>query len=227
MSAESVRGAPPGLGRGKARYVAIEGVDGCGKTSSVPLLAARAFSRESVITVKEPSRGRIGALVKELWQSDVSVDPRSLALLFAADTLDSQTRPGGVRALLAEQKSVLSDRCLLSTYVYLAHDCGIRWLDELHRDCLFPDLVFLIDVNPRTALDRLQSRGGMGIRETEEELCRVRDEYLRFATIFAERDCQIRVVPSDGLSLAEVVAWMAEKISSEVSSQNIEAMIHP
>ena len=155
-----------------ALLVAIEGIDGSGKTTLAAALAgglARCGVR--VTSHREPSDGPAGRLLRSLSR-DGDRHPMMLALLSAADRYDQQAR-------LADQECalVISDRYYLSGLAYHAAD-GIDQLlyQQLNAGVRRPDLyLFLdLDLDPAVAAARLGDRvrdrwegGGIAARVPE------------------------------------------------------------
>src|SRR4051794_39471820 len=96
------------------RLIAIEGIDGAGKTTLAQGLAA---ARPEVVVVREPGGAvvseRIRALVKD---PDITIDPRAEALLFAAAR--AQMVAEVVAPLLARGAWVVLDRYVDSSLAY-------------------------------------------------------------------------------------------------------------
>ena len=179
------------------RYIALEGIDGVGKTTHVRLL--KDWVREKGVEVyltKEPSEGPIGRMVETFWREGLISAPKPLALLFAADTLLNQQRKEGVLPQLELGRFVISDRSFLSTYAYLWPDCDWEWLDSIHRYCHPPDLTIFLDLSPDVAIRRLmQSRLHLTTFENREALWSIREHYLYAISVMKERNQKIEVLP--------------------------------
>jgi dTMP kinase len=154
------------------RLIVLEGVDGSGTTTQARLLgqALTRLGRQAVLTA-EPTAGPVGALLRralthalrDAADQPVELDFAALALLFAADRLDHNTRV--LRPALAAGKSVISDRYTLSSLLYQSLTAPqdrdwLPWLRQINAQALVPDLVLVLDVPAKTASERRQSRGG-------------------------------------------------------------------
>ena len=150
----------------RPRFITFEGIDGSGKSTQARRLAQWLGDQgHDVVLTREPG-GSPGA--EEIHQLLLTGDPdrwsaETEILLFTAarrDHLEKMILPA-----LAAGKTVVSDRFADSTRVYQGATRGdLRAkVDALHtlmigRD---PDLTFVIDMDPATALERgLARRSG-------------------------------------------------------------------
>lgn len=141
-------------------FIALEGIDGSGTSSQRVALAAALRERgHEVIETYEPSSGSIGRLARERLATDATpLDRRALALLFAADRLDHVATE--IEPALAAGTVVVSDRYLMSSWVYQALDCDPQWVKEINRFAPWPDLTFVLDVSAAEAMRRVSGRQG-------------------------------------------------------------------
>lgn len=138
------------------RFIALEGGEGCGKSTQAALLA----DALGAVLTREPGGTALGARVRDLVLDPATgeVDPRAEALLMAADR--AQHVATVVRPALAAGHHVVSDRYAGSTYAYQGYGRGLT-LDELERLTtwasrgLWPDLTILIDLSVEAAAARL------------------------------------------------------------------------
>jgi dTMP kinase len=146
-------------------FISFEGIDGCGKSTQARLLAdaLRSDGRKVVLT-REPG-GSPGAeeirrlLVEgagERWSAETE------CLLFTAARRDHLERT--IRPALDAGNTVITDRFADSTRVYQGATRGdLRGLVDRMHDLAIgvePDLTFVIDLDPATALGRGNARGG-------------------------------------------------------------------
>ena len=196
-------------GGGDARtpglFIAVEGIDGAGKTTQVDLLARRLSNRCSlpVFVVHEPGGTALGEALRQLLIHDhnVPLTPHAELLLFAAAR--AQLVEERIKPFLDEEGIVLCDRFSGSTLAYQGYGRGldlerIRELNTLATRDLFPDLTILLDVPPDVGLKRKRNQGstlGSGIQlnldwgafdRFEDEAgafhLRVREGYLKLAS---------------------------------------------
>jgi dTMP kinase len=162
--------------------IAIEGIDGAGKTTQVRILSETlARAGLSVVTLKEPTDGQWGQKIRTLATKGRNLSPRDEMLLFLNDRLEDVER--NIRPSLAERKIVLMDRYYLSNIAYQGaiglDTTEIRTTNE--KFAPVPDLVLILDVAPSIGQSRLVN----GRKETpnhfesEEYLEKVRREFQR------------------------------------------------
>ena len=141
------------------RYIAFEGLEGCGKSTHVTRLAD---ALGGVVT-REPGGTAIGASLRAsmLDASNTMLSPRAEALMMSADRaqhLDELVLP-----TLRAGKHVVSDRSAFSSLAYQGYGRMLD-IDELKRfnnwaiAGNWPDLVVFIDVPLEQLLERLQKR---------------------------------------------------------------------
>lgn len=155
--------------------IAIEGIDGAGKTTQarrlVKFLRSRGFQARYT---SEPTGSWLGSEIRRFLRRR-RVDPYLLALLFAADRVYHLDRI--VEPLLQRGFVVVCDRYLYSSYAYQGVMTGRPlWVREINRMAPHPDVAVLLDISVGEALRRKKSR----IRfEDPGFLEEVRREYLR------------------------------------------------
>ncbi|MFK3981506.1 dTMP kinase [Micromonospora sp. NPDC050397] len=179
-------------------FVVFEGGEGAGKSTQVAALAEtlRREGREVVVT-REPGATDVGARIRSLVldgsTGSAPLAPRAEALLYAADRAHHVATL--VRPALARGAVVISDRYVDSSLAYqgagrtLPVD-EVSWLSSWATGGLKPDLVVLLDVDPRAGLARAAARGA-GVDRLEGESLdfheRVRDAFLDLAAADPKR----------------------------------------
>ena len=158
-------------------FVAIEGIDGSGKSTIISHLAG---ILPRVYATREPSGGPIGRLIKEWALRGGSSDPHVDALLFAADRIEHYRRE--VKPKLMEGFLVVTERCVESSIAYQgAAGVPIDFIKYINSLVPRPDLTVILDVDPQIAIARIARRGEVEKYEHVPFLRRVREIYLRRA----------------------------------------------
>ncbi len=164
-------------------FITLEGPDGVAKSTQVELLCDHLEAQGlSVYRTLEPTKDKIGVMIREILQGDTKYDPMSLLLLFLADRMEHIVT---IREKLLQGKIVVCDRYLGSTIVYqyflqrdeLPH--GIEGLfTALAPYWLTPTVTFLLQAPLPVILERLKARGTKReIFEDEKTIARTHDFY--------------------------------------------------
>ena len=143
------------------RLVALEGLDGCGKTTQAARLAAalRARGREVVLT-REPTDGPFGRRIRALARSGDPLTAAQERELFTEDRREHVARV--IEPALAAGRWVLTDRYFLSTVAYQGAR-GLDWREILassEGEFPVPDVVLLFELPAAEGLARAHARGG-------------------------------------------------------------------
>lgn len=187
-------------------FITFEGMDGCGKSTQLNMLARALEGRAlDFLVTREPGGTPLGEGVRELLVSDVSVSISGAAELFLIVGARAQHVAEVIRPGLARGRIVISDRYTDSTVAFQGYGRGIDLslisiMNRFATDGITPDLTIIFDLDPALARARLSARpvGGLLGALDEEALdfhARVRDGYLALA---ASEPSRIRVVDSSG-----------------------------
>ena len=171
----------------RGRLIVLEGIDGSGTTTQTERLVEHLRRRgRTAVSTREPSAGPVGRLLREVLlghhriSRDVSLDGRTMALLFAADRFDHLQRE--VEPILAAGNDVVSDRYLMSSLAYQAEEADREWVALLARGVRPPDLTILLDIPIEVAAQRRLLAGRPEERyDADSYLSRVADNYRRLA----------------------------------------------
>ncbi|MGC8644652.1 MAG: dTMP kinase [Thermoplasmata archaeon] len=158
-------------------YLAIEGIDGTGKT----YVARHVAERFNFLMIQEPSSGEIGTIIRSReW------DPVSDFFLFMADRADMLRRvPEGI--------NIVSDRSLYSSFAYQGYHLWKRfqsiegYFDFFTRTSkllpMLPTHVFVLLCDVDLALNRVMERGGTSRFERRDYLEAVQKLYLELNNV--------------------------------------------
>lgn len=183
----------------KGFLIAIEGPDGCGKSTQTKNLAEWLKSEGYEIRVtQEPTKNPIGRIIRKSLQGDIELSAETEALLFAADRLDHIERV--ITPNLNEEKIVISERYVHSSLAYqTSRGLPLEWVEKINKYALEPDLTILIDIPPQVGADRMNSTRKLDTFDEDLNLQRkVRNNYLKIA-----EDREIE--PIDGTKTEEEV----------------------
>ena len=198
-------------------YLALEGIEGSGKSTLGRLLAARLADRQiDSISVREPGGTDVGEELRRLVLHAGHVAPWAEAALFAAAR--AQLAAEVIAPALAEGRWVISDRSYYSSLAYQGggRDLGVeavRRLNEVVLDGVVPDLVVVLDIEPEVGFARETERdrigeGGLDLQQ------KVAETYRELAA----EDERIRLLDASGRpdALAESILAIALEKSGHV-----------
>ena len=141
------------------RYIALEGSEGCGKSTQ----AARLATALDAVLTRETGGTDIGQRIRSILHDTAitNLSHRSEALLAAADR--AQHLAEVVSPALADGRHVVSDRSVYSTLAYQGYGRGLdladlRSINHWAVDGVWPELVVLIDAPAEVLAGRLRGR---------------------------------------------------------------------
>jgi len=180
------------------RYVALEGIDGAGKTSvSAALALLLEAAGHEVVRVREPGGTAVGEGLRQILLDGPPVTPWAEALMFAAAR--AQLVTDVIRPALGRGAWVLSDRSVYSSLAYQGAGRGlgmdrVRRINQPGLRGVWPDLVVLLTVSPQEGLarqarpDRIGAQGAPFLGAVAEGFSRLAtEEPGRFVVIDAGR----------------------------------------
>jgi len=193
------------MARGK--YIAFEGLEGCGKSTHVKRLAETL----GAVATREPGGTRIGAMLREILADpeNTDIDPRTELLLMTADR--AQLMSQVIEPALAAGQHVVSDRSIYSTLAYQGYGrrLGVDTIRDINTWALnhtLPDIVVWIQI-PRDEAERRLAKRNLDRFEREGA-----DFFARIADGFAE------------MAAADPNRWII--IDGTLPKDDVQAAIH-
>lgn len=198
----------------KGRYIALEGIDGSGKTTQTEKLAEYFKSQgEEVVLTREPRKeGIIGDIIQEVLTGKQRMPSVGLQYLFSTDRVLHHAEI--IEPALKSGKVVISDRCFWSAVVYGILDRVGNYdrksvdfllisqsILSMYHQFMVPDDTFLLKVSLISAIERISGKDDeKEIYEDKEKLRKVNDGYDWLAAEFPQ---EIKVIDGEG-SVEEV-----------------------
>jgi dTMP kinase len=193
------------MSRGK--YIAFEGLEGCGKSTHVKRLAETL----GAVATREPGGTRIGAMLRAILADpeNTDINPRTELLLMTADR--AQLMSEIIEPALSAGRHVVSDRSVYSTLAYQGFGRGlgvdtIRGINEWALNQTLPDIVVWIQI-PRDEAERRLTKRNLDRFEREGA-----DFFARIADGFTE------------MAAADPTRWII--IDGTMPKDDVQAAIH-
>jgi dTMP kinase len=176
-------------------FITLDGGDGCGKSTQIRLLAEKLQSQgHKIVCCRDPGSTPLGDAVRNILLNRQELHIADITEMFLFSAARSQLVREVIRPALETNKIVLSDRFLISTFVYQCYAGGVP-AEILKSICTIavggtmPDLGVVLDIpyeiaaqriGHRSAPDRMESKG-------EEYHRRVREGFLQYAAAEPKR----------------------------------------
>jgi dTMP kinase len=179
----------------RGRFIALEGVDGCGKSKQLELLLGWIIRRgNTVLTTKEPNKnGLYGSRIYKDLANPIGLNktnPFGFQTWYACDSKENLRKR--IIPQLRAGCSIITDR-FRPSMVYGAkipqEIAGLMAMNQsiLGEDFIWPDATFIFDVRVETAIRRLREKNSkLDEHEKAEVLERVRSNYRYFSDAYPE-----------------------------------------
>ncbi len=182
----------------KGRFITFEGMEGCGKSTQIRLLAEALTARGLAVEVSRSPGGtpvaeKIRTLLKIRTEGD-ELTPEAELLLFGA--CHAQMTRRLILPALERGAILLSDRFFDSTTAYQGYARGLD-LDLVLRINRFacgelePDLTLLLDLDPELGIERSRRRAALEADRFDSEKMKfhhaVRNAFLDLAKLHPHR----------------------------------------
>lgn len=199
--------------------IAFEGIDGTGKSTQLPLLAAHLRSQGyTVLETREPTTGPYGQQIRELYQNRRQVSREQELELFVLDR--KQHVEECILPALAQGTIVLTDRYYFSTAAYQgAAGCEPAAIFGCHRFAPEPDLVLILTMTAGESVARIRDLRGETLNDFEQQ-----DQLEKVAALFASfsHGCIVRInaarpVAEVQFSIRQAVCQLLDKKGMQCS----------
>lgn len=135
--------------------IAIEGLDGAGKTTILNKLKNTYSGNPDILFTREPGGTIFAEAVRELFKSDVCKDVSHTSLSLLVNAARSDHIEKVIRPALEQGKIVITDRYTVSTKMYqnqCRHNQSLIAITTRH---IVPDLTFYLDIDYKTSKERI------------------------------------------------------------------------
>lgn len=200
----------------KSLFIAVDGIDGSGKSEIVKMLHNYIFSKHKkyrILTTREPTHGRYGNKIRKMLRKEK--DPKSsnqkLLELFVQDRrehLKKTMEPFLKSSNKNEMNIVVCDRYYYSTIAFQsAQGLSTKEIIAKNKGFKKPDIAFILDVEPKIAMERIKHRQKEKFEQIEF-MEKIRANFLKLPRLLKDN---IKIINSSK-SLNEVFANIKKEI---------------
>jgi dTMP kinase len=203
-------------------FLVLDGPNGAGKsTLQTKIINYLAEIDRLAISTREPGGTEFGQTIRSLilgQKSNDQLDPWTEVFLFSADRNEHIQKK--IIPALQANKIVVCDRFYYSLIAFQGYGRGLH-LDDINiinqqvvKNCL-PDLVLLLDLDPKVGLDRTKKRSSETVNAEEDAFEREALEFhtkLRNGFLEIAQNCQEPCLLVDATRSAEQVWETTKKI---------------
>jgi dTMP kinase len=193
----------------KGLYIAVEGIDGSGKTTQVERLVSDLKKQgKKVVQTREPRKGvgLIGKLIQDILHGDTEIPSVAFQYLFSADRQIHHQEL--ILPALNEGKVVVSDRCFWSAIPYGLLDVNeeieknnidrnlvAQSILSFYHEFTIPDKTFYLEVGLDTAIDRITK--GDGANEIYEDRAKLESAIKGYQWLLKEFSNEFTVIDAN------------------------------
>jgi len=171
------------------KYIAFEGLEGCGKSTHVKRLATRL----NAVMTREPGGTVVGSMLRNILidPANTNLSARAEALLMASDR--AQHIAELISPALASGQHVVTDRSVYSSLAYQGYGreqdlAELKRINDWAIGGLWPELVIYIEVPTAILIERMKKRElDRFEREDSEFFKRVADGFSQMAAADQKR----------------------------------------
>jgi len=201
-----------------SNFAVLEGGDGSGTTTQLSMLTQRLknLKKPAFFPTFEPTDGEIGLFIRRVLKKEIFIWPETLCHLFAADRNEHLYKTDGILARTKSGCLTISDRYALSSLVYQGIECGDELPRTLNSRFPAPELTIFLDIEPETAIRRMEGRGSLEIYESLEFQKKVREKYISLLGAYRAAGARVETVDASKSALE-----VAEQVWSIISQMPI------
>lgn len=163
-------------------YVALEGIDGIGKTTLHKQLLERfhqEFPNANIVGVHEPYNPKLNDIISSIMEQkyndeqNAEIYEQQCALLYAQDRLNN------MKIINQYHDIVISDRSIYSSLAYQQlFSTSSKWIKKINKHMKKPDYTILLDAPVEYVLNRIKKNM---VFEQKEILHQTRQNYIELA----------------------------------------------
>lgn len=206
------------------RHIAIEGIDGCGKSSFIKKLSEmKSFNNYNVLYDCSPYDSEVTKVIRKLLKNEYKLSNKVLHKeLLSLFMLDNHIHGNEITKFLSNdiKNLVITDRYIASTFAYQSMNANLKDIVKMskeHDGITCPGLILYFDISPKISLERVNNRGEeKEIFEKTDLLERVKENYITaFKTLDKLTKKEVCIVSIDASLPKDDVFDIAYKVIYE------------
>lgn len=207
-------------------YIALEGIDGCGKTTQVENIKKyyESLGRNVVVTREPRKAGLLGDIIHKILLGKEKLPSASLQYLFTADRVANHH--DNVLPALKRGDIVITDRCFWSAIVYgiLDRTGGVydkkdadqilisQGILSMYHQFTVPDYTFYLKVSVKESMKRLKAKKDTKeIYEKESKIAKLFTGYDYLKDRFPDKITVINGEESIDLVTKKLISLLTKK----------------
>ena len=206
------------------RHIAIEGIDGCGKSTFIKkLFEMKVFNDYNVLYDCSPYDSEVSKIIRKMLKNEYKLSNKVLHKeLLSLFMLDNHIHGNEVTKFLSEdiKNLVITDRYIASTFAYQSLNANLKDIMNMSKEyngITCPGLILYFDISPKLSLNRVNNRGEeKEIFEKSEVLERVKRNYYKaFKALYKLTKKNICIVSIDASLSKDEVFDIAFRVINE------------
>lgn len=206
------------------RHIAIEGIDGCGKSTFIKkLFEMKVFNDYNVLYDCSPYDSEVSKVIRKMLKNEYKLPNKVLHKeLLSLFMLDNHIHGNEVTKFLFEDTKnlVITDRYIASTFAYQSLNANLKDIMNMSKEyngITCPGLILYFDISPKLSLNRVNNRGEeKEIFEKSEVLERVKRNYYKaFKALYKLTKKNICIVSIDASLSKDEVFDIAFRVINE------------
>lgn len=206
------------------RHIAIEGIDGCGKSTFIKkLFEMKVFNDYNVLYDCSPYDSEVSKVIRKMLKNEYKLSNKVLHKeLLSLFMLDNHIHGNEVTKFLFEDTKnlVITDRYIASTFAYQSLNANLKDIMNMSKEyngITCPGLILYFDISPKLSLNRVNNRGEeKEIFEKSEVLERVKRNYYKaFKALYKLTKKNICIVSIDASLSKDEVFDIAFRVINE------------
>ena len=160
--------------------IAVEGLDGAGKSTQVRILKEWLEHRGASVYLSEWNSSPLVRDATRIGKREHLLTPTTFSLIHCTDFADRHDR--FIRPLVEDGAVVLADRYVYTAYARdTARGCDRKWIRDLYSFAIQPDLTIYLKISAAAALERiLEARSKLKFHEAGMDRSLSPDPYDSF-----------------------------------------------